>query len=275
MNKKIALIIVGILLVGILAGGIILRGGNAEQDKSKKTDETLEITTNKDVLDNQEEVEPDKNEMTGSSETRSQNGKIVPSDQASFLAFPREITGTQLVIQEVQAYSGSFVEDGSNDEMANIVAILVKNTGSDCVEYGEIRMESGETEHVFTFSLLESGESCVVLEETAASFSGNNYTSCSAQVVAMETREMSEDSVKVTETKNGALQIKNISDEKIPCIRIFYKNYSEEDGVYIGGIAYNAKVTGLDAGYTQLVNPSHYVAGQSKVLMVRTYESEE
>ena len=86
---------------------------------------------------------------------------------------------------------------------------------------------------------------------------------------------MSADQVKVEETENGSLLVTNLTDEEIPCVRIFYKFYMEEEEAYVGGITYTAKLTGLSAGGSQTVSPSHYAAGSSRVMMVRTYDSAE
>ena len=85
--------------------------------------------------------------------------------------------------------------------------------------------------------------------------------------------EMSEDKVRVEETGEGSLRITNLTDEEIPCVRIFYKFYMEEEQTYVGGITYTAKVTGLSAGGSQTVTPSHYSSGNSLVMMVRTYDT--
>ena len=85
--------------------------------------------------------------------------------------------------------------------------------------------------------------------------------------------EMSEDKVRVEETGEGSLRITNLTDEEIPCVRIFYKFYMEEEQTYVGGITYTAKVTGLSAGGSQTVTPSHYSSGNSLVMMVRIYDT--
>ena len=63
----------------------------------------------------------------------------------------------------------------------------------------------------------------------------------------------------------------NIGSETIPCVRIFYKFALEKDSIYVGGITYTAKLTQLEPGATQQVAPSHYTAGSSEIMMVRTY----
>ena len=86
---------------------------------------------------------------------------------------------------------------------------------------------------------------------------------------------MSEDKVQVEESGEQSLTVTNLTDEDIPAVRVFYKFYMEDEGTYVGGITYTAKLTGLSAGGSQTVSPSHYAAGSSRVMMVRTYDSAE
>ena len=67
--------------------------------------------------------------------------------------------------------------------------------------------------------------------------------------------------------------VPNLTDQKIPAVRIFYKFYMEDEAAYVGGITYTAKITNLDAGTSQTITPSHYLKGSSKIMMVRTYDT--
>ena len=86
---------------------------------------------------------------------------------------------------------------------------------------------------------------------------------------------MSEDKVQVEESGEQSLTVTNLTDEDIPAVRVFYKFYMEDEGTYVGGITYTAKITNLGAGASQTITPSHYVQGSSRVMMVRTYDTAE
>lgn len=127
----------------------------------------------------------------------------------------------------------------------------------------------------FDASDIPAGATIVVQEKNKTAYQSGTYADCSAVVAEMGEFEMSADQVKVEETENGSLLVTNLTDEEIPCVRIFYKFYMEEEEAYVGGITYTAKLTGLSAGGSQTVSPSHYAAGSSRVMMVRTYDSAE
>ena len=212
------------------------------------------------------------NEGTGES-SASGSGGAGQQGEDSF--FPYSIEGTALTVQNISSYDGIFLEDGSDGEVAGIAAMVVENTGDINVEYAAITISCNGEAMEFDVSDLPAGATAVVQEKNKTPYQNGTYTDCSAVVAEMGDFEMSEDQVKVEETENGSLLVTNLTDEEIPCVRIFYKFYMEEEETYVGGITYTAKLTGLSAGASQTVTPSHYAAGSSRIMMVRTYESAE
>lgn len=283
-----------------LNGSVVTDSGNEESEKKNMAGENdenadhLEVSEEKDTIDDgndqmgKDEQSVDAAEKNSFSQETGKNPQETvfenEKDQAvavgeekgvKYLEFPYEIQQSSLIIQRVWPYSGSYVEDGTNDPVSDITALLVTNTGKECIEFADITLTSEEGELEFSLSALEAGGSCILLESNRAAYKEENYLKCSAEIAFLDKMEMSETMVEVKEIKSGALSVKNVSDRKIPGIRVFYKYYDEKDGVYIGGTAFNSQITDLEAGYTKLVTPAHYAAGQSKVVMVRTYESDE
>lgn len=202
--------------------------------------------------------------------TGNQNGSTQPGEE---LSFPFNISGTTLTVRNISSYDGIYLEDGSDEEVSGIAAMVVENTGDVNVEYAMITVKcNGETLQ-FDVSDIPAGDTVVVQEKNRAGYQNSIYTDCSAVVAETDEFEMSEDKVRVEETGEGSLRITNLTDEEIPCVRIFYKFYMEEEQTYVGGITYTAKVTGLSAGGSQTVTPSHYSSGNSLVMMVRTYDT--
>ena len=209
---------------------------------------------------------------SGSAGTVTDGGSV---QQGEDVFFPYVIVGTELTVQNISSYDGIFLEDGSDGEVTGVAAMVVENTGDTNVEYAAITIScNGETLE-FDASDLPSGATVVVQEKNKTPYQSGTYTDCSAVVAEMGDFEMSEDQVKVEETESGSLLVTNLTDEEIPCVRIFYKFYMADEETYVGGITYTAKLTGLSAGASQTVTPSHYAAGNSRIMMVRTYDSTE
>lgn len=191
------------------------------------------------------------------------------------ISFPYSIPGTNLVIQKLDSYDGVFLEDGSDRDVTGIAAMVIKNTGSTGVEYAKITLTQGDRELVFTVAGLCSGAQAVVQESSAAAYQKANYQECTAEVAELASFEMSESLVKVTENTDGSLSVTNLTQQTIPCVRVFYKFCLTPGSAYVGGITYTAKLTDLAPGQTQEVTASHYASGYSEVVMVRTYETAE
>jgi hypothetical protein len=119
---------------------------------------------------------------------------------------------------------------------------------------------------------LDAGATVIVLEAEGRTFVEGEYAGCSAEFATMEAMELSQGMVRVTETESGSLLVENLTHEDIPRVRIFYKFYMYDTGVYVGGITYTAKIDGLKAGSSRVITPSHYLSGYSKVVMIKTYD---
>lgn len=191
----------------------------------------------------------------------------------SYLNFPYTIPGTTLVIQKVDSYDGIFLEDGSDRSIEGIYALVLKNTGSDAVEYANITLTQQGKTLTFKATALPAGGTMVVQEANAAAYVNTKFTDCACDIATLDVFEMSENKVSVTEGEKGGLVVKNLTGETIPCIRIFYKFYMQDAKVYVGGITYTAKVTDLAGGESTVINPSHYLADSSALMMVRTYDT--
>ena len=190
------------------------------------------------------------------------------------ISFPCQIPGYDMTIEKIAPYNGMFVEDGSNANAQNVAMLLVKNDGDFPVEYCRIRVMCGEEELLFDISALPAGEKLVVQEKTGKTISESKATSASALVVQRANMEMSESNVQVTDNGDNTLTVKNLTNETIPTVRVFYKYYMENEKLFVGGIAFTVRISGLGAGASVTIQPSHYTSQTSRVVMVLTYDSE-
>lgn len=190
------------------------------------------------------------------------------------ISFPCQIPGYDLTIEKMAPYNGMFVEDGSNAISQNVAMLLVKNNSDFPVEYTQIRVACGQEELLFDISALPEGEQLVVQEKTGKTISAGKATSASALVVQRANMEMSESEVQVTDNGDNTLTVKNLTNETIPTVRVFYKYYMEDEKLFVGGIAFTVRISRLGAGASVTIQPSHYTSQTSRVVMVLTYDSE-
>ncbi len=190
------------------------------------------------------------------------------------IQIPCQIPEYGLVIEKIASYKGMFVEDGTNINTENVAMLMVENNGDFPIEYTQIRIAYGQEELLFDVSALPVGKKLVVQEKTGKSMPQGNASSASATIVQRAYMEMSENVVQVTDNGNNTLTIKNLTDQTIPTVRVFYKYYMEDEGIFVGGIAFTVRVTRLGAGSSITVQPSHYTSQTSRVVMVLTYDTE-
>ena len=195
--------------------------------------------------------------------------------QAEPVEFPYDVPGTGITVQNISSYSGIYVEDGSDQEISNVSAMQMYNSGSNAVEYVSVSVKCNGEQLEFEASDIPAGASVMVQEKNKKAYQSGTYTECVGTAAKVDGFGMSEDKVQVTPNDDNTFTVTNLTEETIPCVRIFYKLYMEDKGIYVGGITYNVKVTELEAGTSQTVSPSHYAQGYSRLMMVRTYDTTE
>lgn len=181
---------------------------------------------------------------------------------------------SSLTIQRVQGYTGIFIEDGSDKEVKNVAAIQVKNTSNKAVEYAEIELYNGKKKLVFAVSTLPANSSAVVMEKNKTTFSSSKGVTYGKTTVAYADKLEKSSAVSCSKVENNGIKVTNKSGKDIPCVRIFYK-YKSDDGYYVGGITYTAKIEDLKAGKSQTVYPSHFASDGGEIMMVKTYNSKK
>ena len=166
-----------------------------------------------------------------------------------------------------KGYSGAFVEDGTDEEVKNVLSLQFKNSGSKDIQYAEYVFSYGKDTVTFKLSDLPAGQSCVVLEAGRHEFEKNESLSLISRVVAqVDEIPFARDEVLVVDNSDNTLTIMNLTEKEIPVVRVFYKNYDSEDSVFFGGITYTATAEKIPAGNGVTVAPEHFKTGDSVVV---------
>lgn len=194
----------------------------------------------------------------------------VTSDQVGDAQKVNINVGYGMQIIDVDSYTGAYMEDGKDDIVSDILMIVVKNNGTDDIQYAEIDMPMGEQTAHFTLSTLPVGQSVMVLEANRMPYDTDAaYTTASAENVALFNKPLSlcQDKLNI-QTLDNALNVTNISDEDIAGkVKIYYKN-SASDMLY-GGITYRVTIAdGIKAGETKQVTAGHYTISGSRIMFV-------
>ena len=178
--------------------------------------------------------------------------------------------GNGLVITDVGSYTGAFVEDGTDEQVSDVLMIEVYNYGVAPVQYAEISLATGNETANFTLSTLPVGETMRVLEKTRMAFDENaEYTQAAAQNVAQFQKPMSlcQDKIQI-QSLDGAMNIVNISGQDITGeVIVYYKNIA--DGMLQGGITYRVRFAeGMKKDEVRQIMTNHYSSSGSRVMFV-------
>ena len=183
-----------------------------------------------------------------------------------------KVDDAAITIQRINGYSGIFIEDGSDKEVKNVAAIEVKNTSNKPLEFAQIQLYNGSKKLVFDVSTLPANSSAIVMEKNKASFNSSKGVTYGGTTAGYVNSLEKSSSVKCKKVKNNGIEVTNTSSKNIPCVRVFYK-YKSDDGYYVGGITYTAKVEDLKAGASQTIYPSHFASDGGEIMMVKAYNS--
>ena len=188
------------------------------------------------------------------------------------LQFPCQIPGYDLEIEKLAPYTGLFVEDGTNTQVENVAMLLIHNKGTQAVEYTEITVNYAEETLLFHITALPAGESMVVQEKDCKTIPEGVPLTAKALVVRRAQMEIAPE-ISVTDNGDNSLTIKNLTTDTIPTVRVFYKHYMEQEDLFVGGIAFTVRITGLAANDSVVIRPSHYMSQTSRVVMAQIYDS--
>ena len=209
-----------------------------------------------------------KNNTDSNNTGNSSNNKNNNSNSSNKISLPYTIASTGMTIKNIGQYTGSFVEDGSDKSVSNVLSIVVTNTSGKDLQYGEIKLKAGSKTATFKLTNIPSGKSVLALETSGMKYSsGTNYTYAEATYAQTN---MSMNSSKVSlSTADSKVTIKNISGKDLGTVYVYYKNL-DKSGAYLGGITYRVKFENVKSGDTLTQSTKHFSKSNSKIIMVDT-----
>lgn len=181
---------------------------------------------------------------------------------------PIDLPATQLGILAVGGYSGAYCEDGSDEAVENVWALVVENASDTLVEYAQFSLESDGQTVDFEVSGLPGGCRCFVLAQDRAAYSGDKVGILSCVGYSADSGRAVLDFGGEFELypADGVLNLKNISGETVASpVYLCYKTY--RDGLFWGGITYRASF-GEDFAADEIRQclQTHYSEDESVIL---------
>lgn len=179
-------------------------------------------------------------------------------DDSPFAGLTMGATSEDLYCLEFTSYSGAFYEDGSNEEVENIAAILVENRSEEFLERATITYDvSGETA-TFVLTGLPAGKKCWVLEQNKMKLDTSDKEFKFLDCVSgfRKDADLNNEVLDIV-TKDDTIKVTNTGEEPIYSVCVYYKN-THEDGNYLGGITYLIAIDEVAPGDTQKKRAGHF-----------------
>ena len=193
--------------------------------------------------------------------------RIEPTEGLSEITFPYAVPGTNLVIEALVYYDGPFLENGSDLELFNSVALLLRNTSAQGITEAEITMQ-GNLIWCFRAMDISPNATVLVVESGGAKYEDNHVTACTGWSKVEPGGWDPEKYLYIDSPDIGTVCITNITDTELTGIRLLYKNWLPQNEIYVGGITYEFCIERIAAGQTVTLRPEHYVKGYSRFIKI-------
>lgn len=183
------------------------------------------------------------------------------------------LSDSNLTVESIGAYSGSFIEDGSDEATKNVTAMLITNNSDQMLQVAliDFQVNSNETAS-FKVTNLPAGTSTLVLESNKREFSDKDtYTYGNAATGYMDQPTLEEDKVEL-KTENGKITLKNKTDKELKRVYVYYK-YMQIGGAYLGGITYRTPFENVGAGKEAEAVAAHFNPDSSQIMGVQILEN--
>lgn len=181
--------------------------------------------------------------------------------------------GKSLQLISVGRYSGAYVEDGTDDSVSDVAAVVIQNTGDKFIKSANITLVGkNNKEYSFSLTSLPAGCSVLLLETNRAVFIAEESITV-ATVGTVEEQpipQLCEDKVSV-DFADGKLILKNLTDKDFRAVYIRYKNYTAGN-VYMGGVTYSASFSNVTTSGEYVCESAHFTEGFSQIMMVQIVE---
>ncbi len=291
-KKKKAVVLIGCLLIVVIAAVVVWSIRMSKKDDGKSDSDSKETGYHElkdgenpedvevQVKTSEDYVEPAPGTLeiekiqgyTAKTTTSSDDAAEDPLAGGETSGSGISLSDQNLKVESIGGYAGSFLEDGSDEPMANVTAMLLTNQSEQMLQIAEIDFQVNETETAhFKVTDLPAGTSVLVLESNRREFrEEDNYSYGDAATGYMEQPSLEEDKFEVI-GKEGKIILKNKTQKTYQKVYIYYK-YVQLGGAYLGGITYRTPFENVAGGAEVEAVAVHFNPESSKIMAVQVLE---
>ena len=168
-----------------------------------------------------------------------------------------ELGDEKITAENVSPYEGAYLENGDEEQVSGLYAMKFTNIGNKTIQSAQIIFGDGTQELVFQFEMLPVGQTITVVEWNKLSVAAEELKYIDSNISYLEDGLENAGSIEVIGGEDGVIQVKNITDEALPLVRIFYRN-TDSNGSMIGGPCHSALLDGIAPGETIQVEADYW-----------------
>ena len=181
---------------------------------------------------------------------------------------PCNVKYTPLVAWQLMSYDGPYLEDGTEEELIGVAALVVENTGTIGIEFVQLVVSQGQRELVFNATYIPPRGTVMILEKERQSYTRETVTGCKCRTLIPGTFDWEKGNIHIEPGNGFSMAVTNLTEETMPYVRVFYKQHEGESDLYVGGITFSAVIPDLQPGETREITPYRYANGYSAVVAV-------
>ena len=164
-------------------------------------------------------------------------------------------------------YSGEYVEDGSDEPVSYVAAILVRNNTSEYLDYAQIVMDIGGKAARFVVMGLPPGESAWVLEKSRMEIAADAQFLYADSAIGYKP-SVDPDTLPVSVVGDrGQITLTNTGSRTLPDVYVYYK-VRHKDGNFLGGILYRKSFGDLEPGQTRSELAGHFNPDKAEIVRI-------
>lgn len=181
---------------------------------------------------------------------------------------PVKIVGAEdIYCREFARFSGQFVEDGRDELVENVAAMLVTNRSEQYLDLATLTYDVDGHEAVFVVTGLPAGSSAWVMEAGRMTIPDDaKFTLVDCVTAFRDDVTVDTDAVSIYAEANMLTAVNN-TRETLEGVFVYYKTL-HTDGNFFGGITYRVDFGDLDPGCAAEALAGHYSVENSRIVRI-------
>lgn len=197
----------------------------------------------------------------GNNSPPSGSGSGKPSEQTE------EIASGDISCDKFGIFSGQFVEDGRDELVQNVAAVLVTNRTDRFLDFATLTFDIDGQTATFILSGLPAGRSAWVMEATRMTATNSSvFTYLNCVDAFRDDVTASTDKVTITSDGNMLTAVNNTS-ETLEGVFIYYRTL-HTDGNFLGGITYRVDFGKLEPGTPVETLAGHFNKDTTEIVRI-------